>query len=64
MKVLHLPSSIGGNSWGLAQAEKKIGLNSTVLVDSNTWLNYESDICLDLEGKSYIYSLYKRLKFF
>ncbi|MED7787545.1 hypothetical protein [Francisella sp. 19X1-34] len=64
MRVLHLPTAVGGNSWGLAQAEKKIGLDSTVLIDSNNWLNYKSDICLNLESKNYVYSLYKRLNFF
>lgn len=46
MKVLHLPSPVGGNSWGLASGEKKIGLDSTVLYRENTWINYPGDIIL------------------
>lgn len=49
MKVLHLPTSTGGNSWGLSQAEKALGLESEVMIDSNNWLNYKSDICLNID---------------
>ena len=38
MKILHLPTSVGGNSWGLAQGEKALGLDSKVLIDSNNWV--------------------------
>jgi hypothetical protein len=64
MKVLHLPSSVGGNSWGLAQGEKALGLDSTVLIDSNNWLNYKSDICLDLQNKNKFQNILKRLETF
>ncbi len=64
MKILHLPTSVGGNSWGLAQGEKALGLDSKVLIDSNNWVNYKSDICLGLENKSRIYSLFRRIETF
>jgi len=54
MKVLHLPTSVGGNSWGLAQAEKELGLGSEVLVIKQNWLNYEADMNLNLENKNFI----------
>ena len=39
MRVLHLPTSVGGNAWGLSQAEKTLGIYSQVLVEENNWLN-------------------------
>lgn len=64
MKVLHLPTSVGGNSWGLAQAEKSIGLDSRVLIDNNTWLNYKNDICLNLQDKNTFSAVLKRIQTF
>jgi hypothetical protein len=49
MKVLHLPTSTGGNAWGLAQGEKLMGLESTVLIASKSHFNYPYDHCLDLD---------------
>ncbi|PKL77178.1 MAG: hypothetical protein CVV27_06535 [Candidatus Melainabacteria bacterium HGW-Melainabacteria-1] len=43
MKVLHLPTPVGGNAWGLAQAERAIGLDSEVLIKHDTWLHYPAD---------------------
>jgi len=51
MKVLHLPTSVGGNAWGLAQGERRIGLDVKVLTTSNTWLGYPSDISLHWDKK-------------
>jgi hypothetical protein len=48
IKVLHLPTNVGGMPWGLAQAEKKLGFDSKVLIHNNNWLNYEYDINLKL----------------
>jgi len=35
--------------WGLAQGERSLGLNSQVLYTYTNWLDYPSDICLNLE---------------
>jgi len=51
MKVLHLPTSVGGNSWGLAQGERRLGLDSKVLTTTDIWLNYPCDISLHWEKK-------------
>jgi hypothetical protein len=51
MKVLHLPTSVGGNAWGLSQGERKLGLDSQVLITRNNWLNYPYDISLHWEEK-------------
>lgn len=64
MKVLHLPTSTGGNSWGLAQGEKQLGLDSKVLIDSQNWLNYPYDFCMNINNYGKIGGLYKRVKTF
>ncbi len=51
MKVLHLPTDVGGFSWGLAAGEKKLGLDSTVLLKQGSWLEYPSDINLEWDKK-------------
>ncbi len=43
MKIIHLPTSIGGNSWGLSQGERRIGLDSTVLVCGSNYIKYKAD---------------------
>ena len=43
LKVVHLPTSVGGMSWGLAQGEKSLGLHSEVLVLFDNWLEYPAD---------------------
>lgn len=64
MKILHLPTSIGGNSWGLAQGEKALGLDSRVLIDANNWLNYKHDISMELEKRSNIGKVFKKIETF
>lgn len=62
MKVLHLPESVGGNSWGLVQGEKALGINSICLYTSANWFQYPSDINLRLDKISNNY--FKVLKLF
>jgi glycosyltransferase involved in cell wall biosynthesis len=57
LKILHLPTSVGGNSWGLAQAEKALGLNSEVLVLESGKFSYPYDISLEFEKKNKIAKL-------
>ena len=49
MKVLHLPSSVGGQGWGLAQGERKIGIDSKVLIRKANGFNYSYDFNMGLE---------------
>ncbi len=51
MRVLHLPTVVGGMAWELAQAEKRLGLDSKVLVASRPWADYPYDISLGWERK-------------
>jgi len=52
IRVLHCPTDTGRNAWTLAQAEKRLGIDSTVLVFHSTWLNYPNDIDLDTRSLS------------
>lgn len=52
LRVLHCPTDTGRNAWTLAQAEKRLGLQTTVLVYQNTWLAYPCDIDLHLRSRS------------
>ena len=52
MRVLHLPTPTGGNSWGLSLGERTLGLDSDVLVRESNWLDYPCHVNLHLEGKS------------
>jgi hypothetical protein len=51
VRVLHLPTHVGGMPWGLAQGERRLGLESKVLTTSSHWLDYPSDISLHWERK-------------
>lgn len=61
MKVLHLPTSVGGNSWGLSQGEKSLGLESTVLVKSDTNFKYPADINLRVNKLSILRRLLREI---
>ncbi len=43
MRILHLPTATGGNSWGLSVAERKLGYDSTVLAVDRSYLAYQAD---------------------
>jgi hypothetical protein len=48
LRVLHYPTDVGGNPGGLAAAERRLGLDSTVAVVQKSLLEYPVDIDLDL----------------
>ena len=54
MRVLHLPTLVGGMAWGLAQGERRLGLESKVLTTQEHFLNYPYDISLRWEKKGAI----------
>lgn len=62
--MLHLPTSVGGNAWGLAQGEKLLGLDSKVLIDTNNWLNYPYDFCMDFDKRSSPSMVFKMVETF
>lgn len=64
MKILHCPTDVGGNAWVLSRAERKLGLDSTVMVFQGNWLNYNTDVNLRIDRHSPIQSLWKLLPYF
>lgn len=43
MKILHLPTSVGGNAYGLSRGERQLGHDSEVLVSLDTYFQYPAD---------------------
>ena len=65
LKVLHLPTCVGGHAWGLSRGERKIGMKSDVLVLASDWLDYPCDINLHLErSNNKVEKLVKLLRMF
>ena len=60
IKVLHAPSSVGGNSQTLSRALNKIGITSYSLVVSQNYLHYKADIVLHRPGGNYVLRELKR----
>lgn len=54
MRVLHLPTLAAGMAWGLAQGERRLGLDSRVLTTQEHFLNFPYDISLRWEKKGAI----------
>ncbi len=52
MKVLHAPSSTGGNPQALSRALCLMGVKSRSLVVSQNYLAYKADIVLHIPGRS------------
>ena len=64
LRILHCPTDVGGNAWTLSRAERKLGLDSTVMVYRKSWLDYPVDIDLRLEGKSRLLKALSMFSFF
>ena len=43
LRVVHLPVNIGGMAWGLAQAQKTLGMHAEVVVLERNYLDYPVD---------------------
>lgn len=61
MKVLHLPTDVGGNAWGLARGERFHGMQSDVLVKDNSKYQFPSDIQLNISHISSRFFRYLKL---
>ena len=64
MRVLHLPTLVGGMAWGLAQGERKLGIDSKVMTTQGHFLNYPYDISLRWEKKGVISRFLSSLRAF
>lgn len=61
MRVLHAPSSTGGNPQALSRALRQLGVDSRSLVVSQNYLAYQADIVLHRPGQSFILREFKRI---
>ena len=43
MRVLHAPANVGNQPWVLSRAERALGVNSDLIVNYSTWLDYPAD---------------------
>lgn len=60
-KVLHAPTSVGGNPQVLSRALRQLGVDSRSLVVSQNYLAYRADIELHRPGQSFVMRELKRL---
>lgn len=60
-KVLHAPSSVGGNPQVLSRALRQLGIDSCSLVVSQNYLAYQADVELHHPGQSFFMRELKRL---
>jgi hypothetical protein len=63
MNVLHGPVNIANQPWVLSRYERQLGLRSDLVVNYNTWLNYQVDRCLSPIGKKNAVNVKDRLLF-
>ena len=45
-----LPNCCWGNAWALSRAERKLGIESDLVIFKSNWLNYKYDKNLHLEN--------------
>lgn len=61
---MHCPADVGGNAWTLSRAERKLGLDSEVMVFQKSWLGYPADMDLQLTKNHPARSALRLLAFF
>jgi hypothetical protein len=64
LRILHAPTNVGGNPWGLSRAERRLGHHSDVMVFDNDWLHYPADINLNLKRHTRLIKTAVKLRFF
>lgn len=63
-KVLHLPTTVGGNPQGLSKALQRLGVDSTSMTLEQNHFQYPTDIVLWKDSDSRVLKETKRLLFF
>ncbi len=63
MRVLHLPSSVGGNAWNLSLAERALGIESRVFVLGENYFGFKADIVKDWRRNRYTFP-FKAFEFY
>ncbi len=63
LRVLHGPVNVGNQPWVLSRAERRLGIESELVVNSDTWLNYRADRVLQRRDERHATSLARRIAF-
>jgi hypothetical protein len=63
MRVLHGPVNVGNQPWVLSRAERELGVESDLVVNYNTWLDYSADRVLGGYGERSAASFARRINF-
>jgi hypothetical protein len=63
MRVLHGPVNVGNQPWALSRAERRLGIESDLIVNYNTWLDYRADRVLGGYGDRSAATLSRRIRF-
>ncbi len=63
LRILHAPTDVGGNAFGLSRAERELGIQSDVAVLASSPFGYEADIRHDLVGRSVWWRFAVRMAF-
>ena len=64
IRVLHCPTTVGGNAQGLAQIEREMGLDSISVTFRQNYLNYPAEEVLFGETDNAVVREFKRYRFF
>ncbi len=63
MKVLHGPVNVGNQPWVLSRYERRLGVQSDLVLNYNTWLGYSFDTCLSPLARRHPWHIARRLLF-
>jgi glycosyltransferase involved in cell wall biosynthesis len=63
MRVLHGPVNVGNQPWVLSRHERRVGIQSDLVVNYGTWLGYPADRCLSSAGQRTVASMARRAAF-
>jgi glycosyltransferase involved in cell wall biosynthesis len=63
LRVLHGPVNVGNQPWVLSRHERTLGVDSDLVVNFNTWLDYRVDRCLGEVGIRTPRTVLRRLSF-
>ncbi len=62
LKILHAPTTVGGNPQSLSKAERNLGYESYSVALEQNYINYDVDKIIFKKGKSYIFQEFYRWK--
>jgi hypothetical protein len=63
MRVLHAPVNVGNQPWVLSRHERALGIKSDLVLNYNTWINYNADRVLGTYANRTWSEVLKRLPF-